>query len=354
MFDLTVALRGAAFALQLLLALLLLRDARRVRAARYGALFTLGTAAAMVAWAPLFAGDHALWLIPLRVLSFGGAAVFWLLATALFDDEFEPSWIYGAAWVVLVGLGLGGFYSSSPRAYLGLNSLRLLLVFLALWQVLVGRATDLVEGRRRLRVILVVSVGLFNAGIIVSIILLRGGDNSPWFAVVDPLGSAILTFFFATLILSVDGGTPLLSLALARIDAPPRAPAPAAPGAEPEDERLLAALRGIMEQQKAYREEGLSIATLAAKLGIPEYRLRRLINQRLGHRNFSAFLNGHRLADAMAALADPTQSDVPILTIALDAGFQSIGPFNRAFKAEAGMTPTEFRRQRAKAESLHS
>ena len=28
----------------------------------------------------------------------------------------------------------------------------------------------------------------------------------------------------------------------------------------------------------------------------------------------------------------------------MDAGFQSIGPFNRAFKAETGLTPTEFRR----------
>jgi AraC-like DNA-binding protein len=36
---------------------------------------------------------------------------------------------------------------------------------------------------------------------------------------------------------------------------------------------------------------------------------------------------------------------VPILTIALDAGFQSLGPFNRAFKAQTGMTPSEFRRQ---------
>jgi AraC-like DNA-binding protein len=34
------------------------------------------------------------------------------------------------------------------------------------------------------------------------------------------------------------------------------------------------------------------------------------------------------------------------LTIALDAGFQSLGPFNRAFKAHTGMTPTDFRRDR--------
>lgn len=35
---------------------------------------------------------------------------------------------------------------------------------------------------------------------------------------------------------------------------------------------------------------------------------------------------------------------MPILTIALDAGFGSLGPFNRAFRAETGLTPTEFRR----------
>jgi AraC-like DNA-binding protein len=72
--------------------------------------------------------------------------------------------------------------------------------------------------------------------------------------------------------------------------------------------------------------------------------LRRLINQRLGYRNFTTFLNGYRLDDVMVALAEPAQEAVPILTIALDAGFQSLGPFNRAFKAQTGMTPSEFRR----------
>jgi AraC-like DNA-binding protein len=71
-----------------------------------------------------------------------------------------------------------------------------------------------------------------------------------------------------------------------------------------------------------------------------------LINRQLGHRNFSAFVNGYRLAEAEAALSDPAQAAVPILTIALDAGFGSIGPFNRAFKAHTGLTPTEYRRAR--------
>jgi AraC-like DNA-binding protein len=55
------------------------------------------------------------------------------------------------------------------------------------------------------------------------------------------------------------------------------------------------------------------------------------------------------LVEAEAALADPSQAEVPILTIALDAGFGSIGPFNRAFKAHTGLTPTEYRRARVDA-----
>jgi AraC-like DNA-binding protein len=125
----------------------------------------------------------------------------------------------------------------------------------------------------------------------------------------------------------------------------------AAPAATPDiamssaaDRKLAAALNELMERERIYRREGLTIGALATRLGVPEYRLRRLINGTLGHRNFNAFLNAHRIAEAKAALADPAQAEVPVTTIALDAGFQSLGPFNRAFKTETGLTPSEFRR----------
>jgi AraC-like DNA-binding protein len=56
-------------------------------------------------------------------------------------------------------------------------------------------------------------------------------------------------------------------------------------------------------------------------------------------------MNSFRLDEAKTALADPQRRALPVLTIALDAGFQSIGPFNRAFKDATGLTPTEYRRQ---------
>ena len=112
------------------------------------------------------------------------------------------------------------------------------------------------------------------------------------------------------------------------------------------DQKLADALNVLMTEYRVYREEGLSIGALASRLRVPEYKLRRLINGQLGYRNFNAFLNGYRIEEARAALADPTQAEVPVTTIALDAGFQSLGPFNRAFKDTIGVTPSEYRRAR--------
>jgi AraC-like DNA-binding protein len=114
-----------------------------------------------------------------------------------------------------------------------------------------------------------------------------------------------------------------------------------------QDKDLLARLDAVMRDQEVWRETGLTISGLAARLSIPEYRLRRLINQQLGFRNFTAFLNEYRLSAAALRLADRDQGRIPVLTIALELGWGSIGPFNRAFRARFGMTPTDYRRQQA-------
>ena len=69
--------------------------------------------------------------------------------------------------------------------------------------------------------------------------------------------------------------------------------------------------------------------------------MRRAINGGLGYRNFNEFLHGYRLGEAEARLR--AQPHLPILTIALDVGYGSIGPFNRAFRARHGATPSEYR-----------
>ena len=92
------------------------------------------------------------------------------------------------------------------------------------------------------------------------------------------------------------------------------------------------------------RFPGLTIAALAAELDTPEHRVRALINRRLGYRNFSAFLNRHRIAEAREKLVEKESVDLPVLTIAMDLGYNSLATFNRAFRAETGTTPSDYRR----------
>jgi AraC-like DNA-binding protein len=347
MSTLEAALRGGAAALLAFLAVAALHGRRRSKAQPFSALLAASAGAYAVVSAPDLVHQHAVWLAPLRLLSIGTPAVFWLWAAACFDDEFQPSWEKFLPWVVLVSLGafciLGGWFVFWPAV----KALALLFASLAVWQALSGRASDLVETRRHFRVILAIGAGLFIAAITITEVVPVGSTGGIPDTTLNAAGLVVVAFAFALMRLFEERDTALVPQPS---PSPLLSDRPAKPiPADPQEPALLAALRGLMEDDKVYREEGLSITMLAARLGTPEYRLRRLINRRLAHRNFNSFVNGYRLAEARAALADPTQAEVPILTIALDAGFQSIGPFNRAFKAQTGMTPSEFRRRRLAA-----
>jgi len=110
------------------------------------------------------------------------------------------------------------------------------------------------------------------------------------------------------------------------------------------DRAMLGRLEALMASE-CWRREGLTIGQLADELGLPEHRLRRLINHRLGHRNFADFLNAHRIEAAKRRLADPANARTTVAVIAYDLGYGSLGPFNRAFRAATGVTPSAWRRE---------
>ncbi len=352
MLILETALRGGTVLLLLFLALLLLRDARASLAGRFGALFACGGAAYAVCSSSIFLIAPPAWLLPLHILAIGNSVVFWLLSASLFDDDFAPSWWHAAAWLLVVADGLFIPAIGEPSLQFICIAVALACNGMGVWYAVAGRAADLVESRRRLRSLLIVLVAVYS---VVTLVPPAVWPNAQWpsLALASAAGLLAITLAFAVALLAVNPDGAILSLPVETTAAPAPMTQPAPRPeiavrliARDEDGVLLTALRRAMEHDRLYRAEGLSIGSLAAKLGAPEHRLRRLINRRLGYRNFNAFLNGYRLADVTAALADPAQEAVPILTIALDAGFQSLGPFNRAFKAETGLTPSEFRRQK--------
>ncbi|MEM7740325.1 MAG: helix-turn-helix domain-containing protein [Pseudomonadota bacterium] len=157
-----------------------------------------------------------------------------------------------------------------------------------------------------------------------------------------------------TAILSVAGALIFTSPRPGLLVAPRKKPEPVSTSQDTDPEaQLLAALHSEMTTNQAWREEGLTVGGLADRLGVPEHRLRPVINQKLGYRNFAAFINSHRLEDVKRRLTDPEHEKETIASIAYECGFGSLGPFGRAFKSETGMTPTAFRNnaKRSKTES---
>ncbi|WP_420138053.1 helix-turn-helix domain-containing protein [Sphingomonas sp.] len=106
-------------------------------------------------------------------------------------------------------------------------------------------------------------------------------------------------------------------------------------------QRILARMRAD------YVRPELRVTDLARGVGEADYKVTQCITGILGFRNFNHMANHFRIAEARVRLADPRWDHLPILTIALDCGFGSIGPFNRAFKTETGATPMQFRKTRS-------
>ena len=220
---------------------------------------------------------------------------------------------------------------------------------LALWEVARGWRGDLVESRRAARRWVAMGIGLYAGLALVIEIALKGQPVGRLLPALHVLGIGTISFGLALLVARrslsevlgyADVEPPLQQPLPAEDDKTGLRPPPVAGLANDKVTRRLEELEQAMAQDRVYRREGLSLTDLAQTMNMSEATLRELINQRLGYRNFNDFLHHHRLREATERLS---REDLPILTIALECGYGSIGPFNRAFKQRMGVTPTEFR-----------
>jgi AraC-like DNA-binding protein len=334
-------LRGSAIGLFALLAFMFACDWRRSLTARLGAVLCLGGAC----YVALILVDNSYpfrnpWRLPLHLMSLASPALFWLFAASWFDDDFRLRLYH---WLFVAATVLSGFVTNYLFWALHVRSFGLALVWrlfsvvaigLAIRATLKGWAADLVDSRRRVRIALTAAISVAILWVVMAELWTVSWPPPVGWRIAN--GVSMLLLAVTVAVFTLGWRDPALVAAPVRaVDALPRH--------DSDDSPLLARLDADMRHERLYRQDGLTITAVAARLGVPEYRLRRAINQGLGARNFNAYLNGFRIGEATDALADPVQRDVPILTIAMDAGFGSLAPFNRAFRDLQGCTPTEFR-----------
>jgi AraC-like DNA-binding protein len=215
--------------------------------------------------------------------------------------------------------------------------LQTLFAGFALYWTVADWRVDLIERRRRTRLLILVVSGLLTlvSGLLTRVII--DPDSPANYAVHVALTAADLAILIFVLfqLTDVDVGRDLAF--------EPRAPARARPAAEADVGAPLARLTALLDSEQVWQEEGLSLKRLADLAGLPEYRLRKLIHEQLGYRNFNALLHDRRVREACRRLADPGLRRTPVLTIALSVGYASVNTFNRGFREIMGVTPSAWR-----------
>lgn len=360
--DFTVLLdaliRGGALSILVVIGIILVRDHRRTQSAMLTLAFALGLAAYLVCASALGKSLSGTAGALLEGVCSAVPALFWFAALALFDDEFRiaPRHLTLIALLELLGpianrvLGHTGPAGLAAAIAHGLLVVALFVhVLLVAWR---GRAADLVERRKAFRVVF---VGLGGAiGLIIGAVELAysGRPIPTGLDTVSALGILAAALWLAPPLLKVRDTTLFV--------------AGQAPGDPDEgrndplsrprfvDQQAVQWVTQAMAEKRLYRTPGLTIGSLASSMGIAEHQLRRAINGGLGYRNFNAFLNHYRIEEIRQRLSDPNQARIPVLTIALDTGFASLAPFNRAFRAATGQTPTDFRRQKLEGRLIDS
>lgn len=292
---------------------------------------------AAVSMRPFALSEGYCWRFP-ELLSQSAPLLLWVFAHYLFERRLPLNILIGAGVCVLgCWTYFSWFYTGNATSLAIVGAVQRVVQFgpvvLALRIATSQWGNDLVEKRRLLRIVFVGLVGSMALAELTKEVLYGFFDSPPAFAISFAAAGMVLSAALGALLLQSD---PDLLF-------DPAKPAPRAPTLTPSEQVLKAKLDAAMAGG-IHRETGLTIGMLASRLAVPEHRLRALINQRMGHRNFAAFLNLHRIADARVMLADPTLVDLPILTIAMDLGYGSVAPFNRAFRDTIGQTPSDYRR----------
>ena len=99
-----------------------------------------------------------------------------------------------------------------------------------------------------------------------------------------------------------------------------------------------------MKKDKVYRDEKISLRSLAKKIGISPHLLSRILNEKLDS-NFSTYINSYRVEEAKEILSNPGETKKTIITIGHEVGFNSMTAFFKTFKKFTGKTPKQYRKE---------
>ncbi|TNF41653.1 MAG: AraC family transcriptional regulator [Bacteroidetes bacterium] len=112
---------------------------------------------------------------------------------------------------------------------------------------------------------------------------------------------------------------------------------------EQETAKLTNTVFQYLQTKKPYLNPDYSLQMMAEDLQISRHKLSYIINIGL-QKNFYKLINEFRVQEVKEMLVNPEYHHYTLLGIGLECGFNSKTSFNRIFKEETGLTPTEYKK----------
>jgi len=110
-----------------------------------------------------------------------------------------------------------------------------------------------------------------------------------------------------------------------------------------EVDNIIIRLNELMEDEKVFAVEGLTLAHLADELDISPHQLSEILNEKL-NKNFNSYINEHRINESKKLLIDePGRS---ITSISSAVGFTSNTTYSTVFTKNTGCSPREYRHKK--------
>ncbi|TFG79294.1 MAG: AraC family transcriptional regulator [Flavobacteriales bacterium] len=106
---------------------------------------------------------------------------------------------------------------------------------------------------------------------------------------------------------------------------------------------LMQNLKHLFDDQKIYKENDLNLETLADRLNTTRHNASQVVNEHFGM-NFNELINTYRIREAKYILETDKKKNLNMIDIAYEVGFNNKVSFNKAFKKDTQLTPSEYQR----------
>jgi len=102
-------------------------------------------------------------------------------------------------------------------------------------------------------------------------------------------------------------------------------------------------LNYLLDIEKIYKQSDINLETLAKKLNTNRHNASQVINEHF-NMSFHELINTYRIQEAKKILNSDIQRNLNIIDVAYEVGYNNKVTFNKAFKRDTKLTPSQFQK----------